>query len=160
MFWAYSMAAIYAHVITMPLLFILIQVLVSSVQRILTLEYFWNVSQSLIWSSCSWNSSCCFAGSGLHLVVNSLFTIMKACLYCKLWYWYADDSRIFLTSLSVVEGFFFYKERIWWWSTLVIYCGFPGLLMLLGLPVHSLISAMYHTVDIATPKECSRSRPF
>ncbi len=86
--------------------------------------------------------------SGFHLVVNPLYLHSRRHLLILD---FDNDvptsSRVFLISVDVMKGFYFTKERILRSSTLVVFCGLPGLLMLLSSPVLDR-----PTVDLATPK--------
>ena len=60
--------------------------------------------------------------------------------------------RVFWTCLCCEGVFFLYQKRIMQWSTSLVLCGLPGLLMLLSSPVHFFFLRINHLVDLATPK--------
>lgn len=83
--------------------------------------------------------------SGSHLVVHSLYLQS----WRRLLIVDFGDSRVFMTYPDVVKEVFIPKQRILPSSTLVLFGGLPGLLMMIS-PVHYL--RMYQTIPLATPK--------
>ena len=105
---------------------------------------------------------CCLANSnlvflllrltnGLHLVVNPLYSLWWSLLLIVDFETQTPTSwRVLLIWPTVVKGFFFTRERILLSSTIVVFHGLPGLLVLLSSLVHSFFLRIFQTVDWAT----------